>query len=312
MSSNRKVLERTTSPVQPLDQDKFSMSKKTKQYFKYRPLYQIGEKGQKEVHPFTKALFSDASLWYASPSEFNDPFDCNLRIHVSDSTDKEWMHYLNEQIREHPLSEFPVEHKSLKIAKKNKQWKIDRSYCENVGDPTLKLNRERSSVLCLSSKGNSIPMFSYYADSHRGIAVEFSFGDENVPCGVDYSAFDAKGIVFGKVKYHDSFPDLNFHRLAGTVDLTKNIIFAKHFEWKHEDEYRIFRRGHMPSSVKFDKSLMTRVVFGCKTTPDDISLVKNWLSGWPTEVVISKAIESTNNFDLKIVDLERVKGTGIV
>ena len=286
------------------------MSNDPAKYYKYRPLYRIGKKGR-EVDPSTEMIFNNASLWYSLPSKFNDPYDCNLRLHANDSTDKEWMQYIDGQLREKPASHFPHDHKVLKKTKKEKLWKTNPSISKNIGHGTLEMNRERSSVLCLSRRGNSIPMFSYYANSHSGIAIEFTFSDKNVPCDIEYILNPHSGIIFGDVEYHKVFPELNYHRLYGSDRLVKHIIFSKHHEWEHEDEYRIFRRGTMPSAVPFDSGILTRVVFGCKTEADDILLVKEWLKRWPTDVVLSRATEVSNKFELDIIDFDYAKGVGI-
>ena len=60
-----------------------------RKYYKYRSLYQATATGR-EVNPFTRAIFEKAEVYYATPQACNDPFDCNLRLHVKDSTDQEW------------------------------------------------------------------------------------------------------------------------------------------------------------------------------------------------------------------------------
>jgi len=198
------------------------MNSEVKKYYKYRPLRQ-----GVAPHPFTASIFEKRELWYAAPKDFNDPYDCNLKLHARDSTDKEWMQYIDARI-----IEYPPDSKSLKKIKKDKTWKTKPELGEFFGNNTLALNREKSSMLCLSKKPNSIPMFSHYADRHRGIAIEFSFSDQNVPCGGKYSA-----IVCGDVEYVDSFPELNYHRLYGKSILVKNLLFKKHIDWTHETEY---------------------------------------------------------------------------
>ena len=184
----------------------------------------------------------------------------------------------------------------------------------NIGADTQELNYHKSSVFCLSKKPDSIPMFSYYADSHRGVALEFSFSNLNVPCGVDYlssissSGGTRSGVTFGDVLYPDGYPELNYHRLYDSPKLVENIIFSKHHEWRHEQEYRIFRRAIPASTVGFEPGLLTGVVFGCKSTIEDVDLVKGWLAGWATSVSLSKAVVSSSSFSLEIEEFDRIGG----
>lgn len=280
------------------------MNSEVKKYYKYRPLRQGAD-----PHPFTASIFEKQELWFSAPKEFNDPFDCNLRLHVNDSTDDEWIKYIDLMIYQNPRSRT-----NLEAAKNGKLWKVNPSMTTGIGASTQELNYYRSSVFCLSKKPDSIPMFSYYADSHRGVAVEFSFSNLNVPCGVNYlnsvisSGGTRSGVVFNDVLYPDGYPELNYHRLYDTPELLNNIIFAKHHEWRHEQEYRIFRRAIPASTVNFETSLLTGVVFGCKSTAENVDLVKGWLARWPTPVTLSKTTVSASSFSLEIEEFDRVGG----
>jgi hypothetical protein len=90
--------------------------------------------------------------------------------------------------------------------------------------------------------------------------------------------------------------------------IIRHLIFTKSDKWAHEEEFRIFRMKVPASLVSFDRKLLTRVVFGCKTAPADVALVKSWLAGWPSDVVLSKAEPATDRFELIVTDFELVKG----
>lgn len=280
------------------------MNSEVKKYYKYRPLRQGAD-----PHPFTASIFEKRELWFSAPKEFNDPFDCNLRLHVNDSTDEEWISYIDLMIDQNPSMR-----PKLEITKNGKLWKVNPSMTAGIGEGTQELNYHKSSVFCLSKKPDSIPMFSYYADSHKGVAIEFSFSNLNVPCGVDYLSSvisrggTRSGVVFNDVVYPESYPELNYHRLYDRPELLQNIIFAKHHEWRHEQEYRIFRRAIPASTVNFEHGLLTGVVFGCKSTVEDVDLVKGWLAGWPAPVTLSKTSVSSTSFSLEIEEFDRMGG----
>lgn len=278
-------------------------------YYKYRPLYQIGSTGSPEPHPFTKSIFEKAEIFYSAPKHFNDPYDCNLKLHVRDSTDAEWENYCDQLV-----AQYPAEKAKMDRVKSGKLWRTNPSLTENVGTATHQENYEQSSIFCLSKKGNSIPMFSYYADSHKGIAIEFQFSDDEVPCGIPFNELNHRGvpyagkIVLRDVEYPDTFPELNYHRLYGKDQLVRSLMFTKHHKWSHEEEFRIFRRKVPASSVQFEKRLLTRVIFGSKTTQDDVDLVKSWLLNWPSDIVLAKAETAIDQFELVIKDFDLVKG----
>ncbi len=277
-------------------------------YYKYRPLYQYGADGISNPHPFAKSIFEKGELWYSAPKDFNDPFDCNLKLHVRGSTDEEWNAYCDRMIAQNPSDKT-----NLESFKSQKLWKTNPDVATSIGESTLTANYDESSVFCLSNKGNSIPMFSYYADSHQGIAIEFQFSHTEVPCGISFGDLGDRGnwyqrkIVFRDVEYPIDYPELNYHRLYDAEDqLIRSIIFTKYHEWSHEEEFRIFRRKVPASAVQFDKKLLTRVTFGCKTGQDEVDLVKGWLADWPSDVILAKAKTAADRFELEIEDFDTV------
>jgi Protein of unknown function (DUF2971) len=280
-----------------------------KQYYKYRPLYVPTKDGKRDVHPFTESIFTKAELYFGAPAEFNDPFDCNLKLHMDDSTDAEWEAYCDDLMVANPSVGA-----AILPFKNNKGWNNNPAFAADIGNETQLAHYNDSSVLCLAKTGKSIPMFSYYGDSHSGIAIEFSFSDFEVPCGISLAASSGK-LYGGKVscydvEYPETFPELNYHRLRNTTDgLMRNLIFTKSVEWSHEQEFRIFRRNVPKGLVSFERPLLTGVVFGCKTAEADVELVKKWLNGWPSDVVLSKAEPASDRFELVVHELEVIKGT---
>jgi hypothetical protein len=278
-------------------------------YYKYRPLYIQKDDGSRGVHPFTESIFKKAEIYYGAPTDFNDPFDCNLKIGVNDSTDLEWEGYIDELIVARP-----DKRSELLQIRNAKLWRSNPHIFGDIGENQRKIHYVDSSVYCLAKKANSIPMFAYYADGHSGIAIQFAFSDREVPCGFNFNPvtpggqiYDGK-IIFRDVEYPPTFPELNYHRIRNTDKLVRHLIFSKSQEWEHEEEFRIFRRNIAKSSVSFDRALITKVIFGCKTTRADVDLVKGWLRNWPADVILSKAEPATDRFELVIRDFDLVRG----
>ncbi len=153
-------------------------------------------------------------------------------------------------------------------------------------------------------------MFSYYADDHYGIAVELQFSDFDVPCGIpcgdpnDVSSLYGRSIVFRNVEYLSNVPELNYHRLYGKHQLIFSLIFTKFEDWKHEKEFRIFRRNVAAGAVKFPERMLTKIIFGARTGKDEVDMVKSWLGSRTHPVVLSKIEPSKSNFALEVNDIE--------
>jgi hypothetical protein len=287
------------------------MPKSPTKYYKYRPLYQYDKEGNAEPNPFTQSIFTKGELWYAAPNSFNDPFDCKLRLHANGASDSEWEAYIDELL----LIADCQSVESLEVTKRGKLWKSRPEISDSIGSQQEETNYDRSSVLCLSKRGNSIQMNSYYGDDHKGIAIEFEFSDEEIPCGeslvemLDPSPKGGKRIIFRDVEYSDDLPELNFFKLRHSQQLVISMLFTKQKDWEPEDEFRIFRRNHAASSVGFEKRILKKVILGCKTGEAEQELVKKWLKDWPHDVILAKCFQKDGAFELEIRDLETISGS---
>lgn len=283
--------------------------------YKYRPLYVMGDNKLRQAHPHTASIFTKSEIFYAAPSAFNDPYDCNLKLHFEGSSDKDWQEYLDVVLAENPTDHALIAR--IQKIKQKKAWNIFYDDLNRAMQAAHYNHYHQSSVFCLSLKPNSIPMFSYYADSHSGIAIEFKFTFQTIPCGVpigdpkDHQNWYDGKISIGRVRYYEKFPDLNLLRLRTQGGLLAETLFAtKHSDWSHEQEFRVFRLGMRAASVPFEKPVITGVILGSRTTEDDLLLVKSWLKDWPTDIILSKAEQVPTQFNLHIKYLETIPGKG--
>jgi len=263
-------------------------------YFKYRPL----------TDPHTKDIFEKRELWYGTPASFNDPFDCNLPLNCNGSSDEE------------------IEDCSTEIAKilgirlsdDDLKSTVDVTKSGRINDLFSKWRKEvykDSSVYCFSKKGDSIPMFAYYADAHKGISIEFSFSILDMPCGYSLAQqmFVRNKIIPLGVDYSNDFPELNLIELVlnhNPRTLARNLIGVKAKQWEHEEEYRIFRDQIPAGTVPFAPPIIKRIILGEKTGNKEMEKIKGWLKEWPTPVILSKAEADNKSFKLNINDVETV------
>ncbi len=278
------------------------MSHPKRSYYKYRPLYSNRSGGV--PHGFTQSLIESRRLFYATPTSFNDPFDCNLRLHANNSTDDDWIGYIDALIVQDP-----GRRDQLTVVKDRRLWTTHPELCD-FGIDARRTIYEESSVLCLARRPDSIPMFAYYADDHHGIAVELEFSDIEIPCGIpcgdlsDPENLYERKITFDDIEYLSDLPELNYHRLYDNRQLVKSLMFTKFDGWRHEEEFRVFRKGISASSVEFPAEMLKRVIFGARTGSAEVDLVKHWLGSHGHPVILAKAEVSVGTFGLNVSDFE--------
>ena len=131
-------------------------------------------------------------------------------------------------------------------------------------------------------------MWSHYADSHKGICVEF-----------EQDALFNEKIKFSDVKYHKSFP---FFKLQYELDNMKEdwggnftpmdrviavfsdvILTTKYKSWKDEEEVRAIYTGtddfKSDGGFIFSPPAIKNIFFGCKTSARDMATIKLLFTG---------------------------------
>lgn len=148
-------------------------------------------------------------------------------------------------------------------------------------------------VISYSRNEKNHLMWSHYADHHKGMCLVF-----DVPNPIKMG--------IRKVKYLNKLPDINYG--AQMTELNKElrkIITIKSKEWRYEKEYR---------QILIDKNLhyqypgkLVEIVFGCRTSKNDIELVLNIVNANNEDLIISKKGIQRNTFFLGKSTMAKIK-----
>jgi hypothetical protein len=168
-------------------------------------------------------------------------------------------------------------------------------------------------ILCLSKPRNDIPMWSYYANEHRGIAV-----------GID---IDKLGRLpdgpRGFVNYRKERVRVNPFSGAFNKERVKTI-FTKSHAWRHEQEYRrVFRLSDLisppagPDGVKryfwdIGSDAIREVILGCRVKADLENKIRVQLTRRKKtfgHVRLFRCQRHPSRFELEIVPVEIVSAS---
>lgn len=113
--------------------------------------------------------------------------------------------------------------------------------------------RKRFSLFSLSEDNLNIPMWSYYADDHKGICIEYNFRELNEG---DYLRNNLFPVI-----YSDNIVDITPFIIKSTKDKKyyENPVFLllpvlnKTIKWKHEFEWRIVNTNNFDNKGKLVK-----------------------------------------------------------
>lgn len=205
-----------------------------------------------------KDMFMKNELFFQTPRDFNDPFDCQMQL-VFNGTKKQWRQRLFELINENEsyLKRNQKRSKLKMLMKRRKNIdfsnKVLRSLADDIG------------VLCLSEKNNDILMWSHYTQGHKGFCLEFSYSP--------YEIFFGRAL---KVIYKPNYPLVNVFQSTSQEQLDA-MIFTKAQFWKYEKEWRIVEHDNGRGTYKFPKELLTGNIFGSQMCDKNKKDIREWV-----------------------------------
>ena len=227
--------------------------------YKYRSLSTKKDKeDQKTIREYTSRILTHNEIYFAKPSEFNDPFDCGF--HISCEGDfqihKSKLWKLNLALSEEEIN---------KLTRKELEPDFIIKREQELND-TIRLETERRGVFSMSAKRDDLLMWSHYADCHRGICLEFE---------------TTSGKLFGcdllEVHYQKPFPNISVY---DNIDLEwmRKYTSTKWEDWHYEKEWRILYRetGIQP----YPPEELSGVILGARISEkneENEELVRKWI-----------------------------------
>ncbi|MCC4214420.1 DUF2971 domain-containing protein [Leeuwenhoekiella parthenopeia] len=173
-----------------------------------------------------KMLLENMTIMAKSPTEFNDPYDCDLELLDFSSA-------LKDRTRK-SIPDF-----NSKLSTSENHRKIDLESLTD--DKVIEIYKNYAfpnfaktiGVSCFSEKGDNSLMWSHYTRSHKGVCIGFDLTK------LYFSLRDLKKdqLALIQVKYTDTFKSLDYFE-----DYNASIyhwISTKSDIWSYEEEVRI-------------------------------------------------------------------------
>jgi hypothetical protein len=210
-------------------------------------------------------------LYYAKPSAFNDPFDFCLTMRT-DGTEHQWFEFLTELVG--------PEEAGRVIG--NGRWSLPE-FQTQIRENMIQ-RQMRAGVFCMSRKSDDVLMWSHYADSHRGVCIEFSWDVERT------ATFD--------VDYVDEVPELSIFD-SDWRDRVLKLLYTKSQRWSYEEEVRHIRKEG-PGTVRVPRDCITAVITGCQMPASDVEGIEAIVKQSLPSAVVRRATAANDSFELVI------------
>ncbi len=214
-----------------------------------------------------KAFFCNSTLRVTPPLAFNDPYDC-AGFRFANPSQLIMQH---EAVREQnrritaDSSLKPEERMALIESRRSKLKRLTRSpnlvedEISKTVQQVLSLFSQKFGIICFCRECDRTPMWSYYADVHKGVCIGFNAKHE-------FFSGDRPGMEPLKaVKYREQKIDIIYDGGMKFDESSKDIVFSKSMFWEHEHELRMlfsFREynGIIDAGVKCSKNFPVKLL----------------------------------------------------
>ena len=215
-------------------------------------------------------------IYFPTPSELNDPFDCNVPVNIVDSTSEDLKKVYQMLYNKMDNSEV-VSNQYLSNGLPNENF---QKYIHNFAEKVELIKRKyfnEIGVACFSESLSSIPdnilMWSHYANGHKGFCLEFD---------TSYFPFTGLPIPMQEVKYKADYPSLRSGQAIKGGEVWVEPLINKSKEWTYEQEWRLVV-GKGATFGFYDPKALTAIYFGCLMQSDEKEEILEILNGYPTK-----------------------------
>lgn len=241
-----------------------------------------------------EAILRDNAIYCSRPTDFNDPWDCRPFFNTDLLSDPaEMQKHIDWAVR---ICRRDGKMSEAYIARMQDQLR-DRAILEGkVRETTMATQQavlERYRVYCLCPDVTNALMWAHYADSHRGICLEFNVRNEVICCALE-------------AQYCPEFPMTPQY----SDDLAENLLplLAKSDVWKYENEYRLIAQGAANATahdtllatngfLRLPDGTLRAIIVGCQGPYD---AVQDLVRKCKADVSVLRARKLDNRYALEI------------
>jgi Protein of unknown function (DUF2971) len=224
-------------------------------------------------------------LYFGSPLEFNDPYDCAFTPNIIIPSDLEV-----ESIRKNLIANLSSDPDKQALYTRIEASQFKQTLLNSgraVFNIYIKNFLQTKGISCFSENNNNLLMWSHYGQACKGFCLEFS---------TDHEPFQ-KAM---KVKYQNNLPQISLTDLL----VSKNFESAAEFwhikseSWSYEAEWRI---AHQKAKTKYHYSTesLTGIYFGPDISNESLNIICLILAGQNETVKLWRGRRSTKEFKVE-------------
>lgn len=239
----------------------------------------------------TLDIIENNRLFWSSPLDFNDPFDC-VPVYSMEGSALKKEYALRKIYREHIPGLTKVELRPLVEAAKRLSLSEFKSRMAEGQREWL----AETAVCCLSTVPDNILMWTHYADAHSGICLRFR------PLSQESELVTERLMHFEyalPVQYTDKRPIINVLKRSPEESLNYALLTKADF-WGYENEWRMIGYRQGPGYRDFPPACLDGVIFGARVSAGTRKIVLERLAKRDVSVEMLNAEFDGDHFKLNL------------
>lgn len=249
-------------------------------FFKYRLL--ATEQDRLRV----RQIVVDSKVYFPPAKFFNDPFDLYPAFDLTAPRRVQRKDYERMSRKYQRLGRAERRMEARRVMKTSLSSKTIGITTRAIQDEHARFITESVGVLCICKKRDDILMWSHYADSHRGVCLEFD----------GMSKFMAHA---HKVRYRQSREPIRAYHDT-ELQMMEKALLTKSDRWAYEDEYRLLRYRQGPGLEEFRPQNLTGIILGASMDKVTVDLVDGWIAERTEPLTLYRASISSTEYQIVI------------
>ena len=243
---------------------------------------------------YSERLFVHGEIYFSSPLDFNDPFDCRAYRYLA-------LPILQRSIPQWTLTDLHKTNPNLTEEQKQQHQYDNLNFDKTSGPLIGAMDDDEISkligdfrIFCLSANRENILMWSHYSSGHKGFCLEFKNISESI-LGPAY-----------QVEYppDNKYPLVTFFEEEKAKERVKKMFLSKTNLWVYEQEWRIFDLNKDDSIRHLSQIILSGVIFGCMMSDKDKKQIIDWVKEGKFNPRFYQAKKKNDEFGLDIISLE--------
>lgn len=238
-------------------------------------------------------MLANNQVYFASPSDFNDPFDCLAHEGMVEDFRRGMDEVIASDAAQRGLSDEQIKNHLEKINHDEEMIQA-RTQADTDFQCGLDYIKNDLGIVSLSSCNNSILMWAHYGNFHKGFCIGFK-DNLGVPVSeiqeVNYSASIDRSFL------------LRFFLNGGDEDqflkeIQKVGILTKYRDWEYEKEWRMIG---VKGVGTYDDSCIGEIIFGLKMPQKNRDIIMSILNG--KKINYLEAVKNKSDFSIEIREI---------